>query len=254
MIIERSADRDRINAVANHPDVRGWVNPMPERDLDLGPAVADPANIMLSAGHGVMLFAYLQPGLYEVHTMVEPEGRGAWTLDFVNTCLAWMFCQTGAIELMTRCPKGNLAAKALARTIHGSYQFTNQTGWMRDGQPIPADIYALSIQEWIRTAPSLEARGGWFHDRLEAEFARAGRKEPQHPEDTAHDRYVGAAVEMIFGGQLDKAVIFYNRWAAMAGYVPISLVSRDPVSIDIGNAIIVKSGDDFFAPVIRELH
>jgi hypothetical protein len=40
----------------------------------------------------------------------------------------------------------------------------------------------------------------------------------------------------------------------MANYVPISVVCRDPVTIDIGNAMIVKSGDDFYVPVIRATH
>jgi hypothetical protein len=256
MNIERTVSPERINAIANHPDIRAWVNPTPDRDLDLTPAVADSANIALAGAHGVMLFAHLQRGIYEAHTMVLSEGRGAWTLEFAQGCLKWMFCRTPAMELMTRCPKGNIAARALARAIHGVYQFTNPTGWTSDGQPIPADIHALTVQDWIRTAPGLNDRGTWFHERLAAEFALRGRKEPQHPDDNIHDRYVGAAVEMLLGGQLDKAVIFYNRFAAMAGYVPMSIMCRDPVTLDIGNAVVVKAKgkDDFFVPVVRELH
>lgn len=253
-MIEQTASADRINAIANHPDVRRWVSPEPERDLDLGMAIADPMNIALTGEHGAMLFACLQQGVYEAHTMVLPEGRGRWALSFVQDCLSWVFCRTGAIELMTRVPKGNLAARALARAIHGTYCFTNPDGWAQDGNSIPADIFSLVIQDWMRTAPKLPERGQWFHTRLEEEFAAAGKREPNHPDDAVHDRYVGAAMEMVFGGQLDKGVIFYNRWAAMAGYVPISVVCRDPVTIDIGTAMVVKSGDDFYVPVIRSTH
>ena len=254
MNIEHTADAERVNAIANHPDVRRWVSTDPDLDLDLAMAVADPANITLTGEHGAMLFAFLQHGVYEAHTMVLPAGRGEWALNFVQDCLTWVFCRTGAIELMTRVPKGNLAARALAKAIHGVYCFTNPDGWVQDGKAIPADIFSLTIHDWMRTAPKLPERGAWFHKRLEEEFAKGGKREPNHPDDAMHDRYVGAAMEMVFGGQPDKAVIFYNRFASMANYVPISVVSRDPVTIDIGNAMIVKSGDDFYVPVIRDLH
>lgn len=256
MTIERTFSAERINAIANHPAILPWVSPNADSDrgLDLTAAIADTANIVLDGEHGAMMFAFLQSGLYEVHTMIRPEGRGQWGLSFVRDCLKWMFCQTGAVELMTRVPKGNLAAKALVRAIHGIYQYTHPTGWLKAGSPIPADIYSLTIQDWMRTAPGLEDRGHWFHARLDEEFAKKGRKQPQHPDDAIHDRYVGTAVEMMMGGQLDKAMVFYNRWAAMAGYVPISIVARDPATIDIGNALIVKSGNDFFVPVVRDLN
>jgi hypothetical protein len=253
-MIEQARGAERLNAIANHPAVRPWVSATPEQELDLSVTIADPQNVALVGEHGAMLFAFLQQGLYEAHTMVLPEGRGGWALDFVQDCLKLMFCATGAMELMTRVPKGNLAARALARSIHGVYCFTNPAGWARDGKAIPADVFSLTIHDWLRTSPLLEKRGAWFHRRLEEEFAAAGARELAHPDDAVHDRYVGAAVEMLFGGQLDKAVIFYNRWASMAGYVPISIISRAPVTIDIGSALIIKSGDDFYVPHIRNVH
>jgi hypothetical protein len=252
MMIERVFAADRVNAIANHPDIRKWVNATPEVDLDLSAAIADPNNITLSGEHGAIMFAKLQPNIYEVHTMVLPDARGPWCLQFVRECLKWVLCRTDALELLTRCPKGNLAAKALARAIHGVYQFTNPAGWTRDGAPVPADIYALTVQDWMRTAPGLESRGHWFHERLEEEFAIHGRKEPQHPDDDVHDRYVGAAAEMILGGQIAKGVVMYNRWALMAGYAPIAIVSLEPVTLDIGNAILVKNGDDFTISSIHD--
>ena len=64
--------------------------------------------------------------------------RGEWALACVQACLHFLFTRTEAIEIMTRCPHGNLAAKALARAIHGSFEFTNSAGWVKGGKPIPA--------------------------------------------------------------------------------------------------------------------
>lgn len=220
--------------------------------LDLTAPVSDVRNVALKGEHGAMLFAFLQQGLYEAHTMVLPDGRGKWTLKFVQSCLKYMFCCTPAMEIVTRCPKGNLPAKALAKAVHGTYCFTNASGWVRNGRPIPADVYSWTIQDWMRLSPDLVNCGKWFHDRLESEFKRHGKTDDNHPDDEIHDRYVGAAVEMCFGGQPDKAVILYNRWAVMAGYLPASIMIRDPLYIDIGTAVLRISNGDFSVPYIRE--
>ncbi len=243
-MIQRTFDATAINAIANHPAIKPWVSPSADYELDLSEPVADPRNVALRGTYGAMIYHLLQPSIFEVHTLVKPEGRGAWTLSFVRECLHWMFTRTHALEIMTRCPRGNLAARTLAKSVHLVYQFTNPSGWIRDGEPISTDIFALSIQDWIRTAPGLETYANWFRERLDAEFAAQGHAVPQHPYGNANDRYIGAAAAMMLGGQLDKAAIFYNRFAAMAGYASMSIVSHDPVTIDIGNALVVLSGED----------
>ena len=50
---------------------------------------------------------------------------------------------------------------------------------------------------------------------------------------------------MIFAGQVDKAIILYNRWARFAMYAQIRLVSRDPLIIDQHDALILVQGQDF---------
>lgn len=167
-------------------------------------------------------------------------------LRFTQECLKWMFTRTDAMEIMTRCPHGNLPAKALAKAIGGTYEFTNPNGWVMDGKAVPADIYALRIQDWLRTAPGLEERGAEFHDKLEKEFARLGMGD-NHPDDANHDRHVGAAYEMFMGGQPHKGAVIYNRFASMAGYLPIYVVSTEPfVSVNIQSALLVMKNDDFF--------
>lgn len=252
--LELQPDARKINLIVNHPDIHPWVKGMAEGEIDATPVFERGGAICLLAEHGGILFDAIQPGLYEAHTQVLPEGRGAWAVRAASACLHWLFTRTDAIEVVTRCPHGNLAAKGLARAIHGRLQFTNPNGWVMDGKSVPADIYSLTAQDWMRTAPGLVERGQWFHEKLAAEFKRHGVEEQSHPEDLTHDRYVGAACEMILGGQPGKAAVFYNRYARMGGYAPIEIESLEPLAFNIGNALVVVRGDEFWVPQLRPLH
>lgn len=242
--IERRFDAAFINRVANDPSVDRWVRGYLTGEIDFSEAVADQRNILLVGEHGGMLFHAHQPGLFECHTLVLPSGRGRWTLGLVEACLHWVFTRTDAIEVMTRVPKGNVRARALVQAIHGVYEFTNKTGWVMDLDTVPADIFSMHVQAWIRDAPGLPERGAWFHAKLEKELARFGKGFQRW--DASGDRHIGAAIEMILGGQPHKGVIFFNRFAALGGYAPASVISTDPVSIDIQTGILIASADDFW--------
>lgn len=244
--IGREHHAKRINRVVNDPSVYPWVCGRHEGELDLTPVIADPNNVLLMGQHGGVLFIQLQHGLFEAHTQILPEGRGKWAVSFVTACVFWMMTRTECFELMTRVPRGNLGARALARAVGGKFEFTNPRGWTKDGKTIPADIFSINIQDWMRTAPGLVERGHWFHERLEDEYRKLGRAEPPHDDDPVHDRYVGAACEMFLGNQAPKAVILYSRWAKMADYAPITVISLKPVAIDIVDSIIVVRNDDFY--------
>lgn len=253
VLISRHFDALRLNEVVNHPAIYPWVRGMAEGPLDLSDVVANPNNFLLMGEHGGILFQELAPTLYECHTQVLPEGRGRWAVDMVEEALHWMFTRTLCMEVLTKVPHGNYPARALAKAIGGHREFTAQKGWVKDGRPIPADIFALRIQDWMLRAPKLVERGQWFHDRLEREFARHGAAEEAHADDLEHDRFVGAACDMILGRQVQKGVILYNRWAVMAGYEPVQVVSLNPVAVDIRNALVVvrDNGEFYVAGVNR---
>jgi hypothetical protein len=246
MQIERITDAARLNAVVNDPSVYPWVRGTAEGPLDLGGIIADPRHVALMGAHGGCLFVHHQPGIFECHTQVLESGRGPWTLDMVRSALHWMFTRTDAVEIWTRCPKGNLGARALARAIGGQLEFMTPRGWVMDGAIIPASIFSLRIQDWMRDAAGLVDVGKWFHRCLDREFARAGRADDVHGDDEIHDRYVGAAVEMIRGGQPYKGAVFYNRFADMAGYERVKILGTDPVVVDIRNAVLEVHGQNFF--------
>lgn len=200
-MIERCLDAHRINAIINHPDVLPWVAGPLQGELDISPVLADSKNVALAGEHGAMLFAWIQPCMYEAHTLVLPQGRGRWTLDFVHAALAWMFLQTDATEILTRCPKGNLGAKALVRAIEGDFQFTAPAGWQLHDRLIPADVYAMSLERWVRLSPALAS---------------------DEDGDPMHRRHAAAAAAMARCGQMDKALRLYNRWALVTQHHPMS--------------------------------
>ena len=103
--------------------------------------------------------------------------------------------------------------------------------------------YEIRRSDWSSDVCSSDL---WFHRCLDREFARAGRADDVHGDDEIHDRYVGAAVEMIRGGQPHKGAVFYNRFADMAGYERVKILGTDPVVVDIRNAVLEVHGQNFF--------
>lgn len=250
-MIERVFDGEKINRIVNDPSVYPWVRGPAEGPLDLGPLLMDQKNVCLLDKLGGCLFVPQSPGIFECHSQFLPEGRGEKAVQTAREALHYMFTRTDAVEIWTRCPKGNLGARILAKVIGGREEMTVTNGWVQDGKVIPATIFSLTVQEWMRTAPGLEEIGSWFHHKLEEEYQSVGYAEPLHEDDANHNRYVGAAVEMIRSGQPYKGEVFYNRFAVMSGYAPIKITGTDPVRVNIRDATLELHGRNFF---VADLH
>ena len=239
----REFSADRINAVIAHPEVRPWVGGV--GPLDLTPVVADPRNVLLMGQGGGLLFVQLEPGLYEVHTQFIPEARGPVALLAVIDALRWMFTRTDAVEIVTKVPDGNVAAAVLVKKIGGEFQFYRPHAWQTNHGLVGVKYYAQTLNAWVRKTDELEQIGDWFHEKLAAAKVAQGSAAPIHDDDDAHDRYVGAAAEMIAHGQVAKGINFYNRWAKFAGYATISLIAANPFVIDIQDALLAVRGQNF---------
>lgn len=250
-MVRRVTDAAMVNEVVNHPAVRPWIAGPIEDELDVTPVLADPRNIALWGQHGGVVFVYRQPTIYEAHTQVLPAGRGRWTLKMTQAALLWLFAGTDALEVLTRVPRGNVGALALAEAVHGEFEFTNKKGWIHKGEVIPADVYSLTIQRWMHTAPDLVERGRWFHDALNAEYRRLGKLDHIHDDDQVHDRYVGAAVEMMLAGEPLKGAALYNRWADLAGYASVQVINLVPLMVDIAEAVLHIKGGKFEVVLCR---
>ena len=242
--ISRAMDAKFVNRVINDPSVYEWIRGPLTGEIDVSPLVADISNVLLIGEYGCMLFISQQQGLYDIHTQMLPEGRGKWCLKFTREALRWMFTRTPAVELTSRVPHGNLGALALVRANKMTPEFVLEKGWVYQDKPIPATSYSIRIQDWIRNFGPAEA-GKWFIERLTAEYARNGIT-ISNPIPAAYHAQVGAAVEMIFGGQKEKGVIFYNRWASMAGATPIKIITLNPLVIECQGAIIKFRPNDFW--------
>lgn len=220
--MRRTLDPVFLNAVANHPEVRPWL--MGEGLLDLSPVISNPANIALEAKHGGWVLQNLSPGVYEVHSMFLPEGRGAGVARALVAALDYVFSATDCIRLVTRLPEGNVRASAL--------------GKMAGFRPWFGDRARIEIEDWAQSSKACREAGEWFHDRLEAAKVAAGSALDVHDDDAAHDHAVGAAVLMVRAGNGPKGVWHYNAWAVAAGYAPVTLVSVNPLVIDVVDAVL----------------
>jgi hypothetical protein len=241
MNLSRETTPGRVNAILNHPAVRPWVANGSE-PLDVTAQIANTRNVFLFGEHGGVGFLQSQPGVYEAHTQVLPEGRGEWTREMTEAAVGFMFTCTDAYEITTRIPAGHIAAKAAAEAQGMRFEFTRENGVMFRNRTVDCHVYSFRVQDWVPRGSGLIEMGQWLHRRMDEEAARLGLTIPTHEDDENHNRYVGAAVRMMFGGQWQKAISFYNRWVTLARHARngelqhVSLVSGNPLIIrfDIG--------------------
>ena len=232
--IGREQHAARLNRIVNDPSVLPFVKGDRPEPLDFSIEVANPDNYLLMGQHGGVFFEMVQGGIYEAHTQVLPEGRGEWTTSMVHAALHWMFTRTDALEIVTKVPKGNYAARALTRAMGLIYDFTAPELFRYRDRAVPVDVYRQGVQDWLAAAPGLEERGQWLAGIMESVEA---------------NRHLGAACEMLMGDQSEKAEVFYNRWATLANRPPLVVCSLRPLAINIGGAIAVvrDNGEAYLA-------
>jgi hypothetical protein len=235
--IRRTLDATFLNRVANDDAVRPWL--LGEGQIDLTVLVNDLANVALVTHGGGFFLHQISPGEYEVHSMFLPDARGG-TVEAMRAGFAYMFTQTDCHRIVTKVPDGNKAAAGLARIGGFKPLFRREGCWNGRG----VAYHAITLDEWAMRAEALEDEGAWFHNRLEDAKREAGSQLVQHGHDPAHERSVGAAVLMFRAGRIGKALAFYNRWAAFAGYTPITIITESPTVLDVGDAVIeLRNGD-----------
>lgn len=242
----RETDASHLNSIINDPSVYPFVRRVEDAPIDLSSLLADKRHVALMGQYGGCVFVQHQPGLYEAFAQVLDSHRGPWALEMSRKAARWMFTHTDAVEIMARCPKGNLGARSLALAVGATPEFVARHGWDQAGEIIPAMIFSLKIQDWMKRDSSLIAIGAAFWQSLGMELARVGKSLPLGG-DQVHDRYIGAAVEMIRNGQFQKGLVFYNRFAALAHLPALRVDGLDPVTIVIGDVMLEMHGKSFFA-------
>lgn len=99
--LQRHYDAARLNELANHPQIRPTCGGDGQSHLDLTPFVLNPKNHAMVWDHGAFLFQWTAPDTYEVHIMVEPEGRGEDAYRMAKAGIDYMIEQ-GAERLWAR--------------------------------------------------------------------------------------------------------------------------------------------------------
>jgi hypothetical protein len=99
-MIARTRCAETVNAVANHPDVRPFIGGA--GPLDMTALLADRANVALFGPHGGFFYHWCAPGVFEVHTLILPAGRGADALADARLSLDVMADEFGASMVWTR--------------------------------------------------------------------------------------------------------------------------------------------------------
>lgn len=239
---KRDLRADRINRVVNDPSVFPDVALAGQESLDLTPVVKNLANIVLMCDEGGIVAHWQEPGLFEIHTQFTERYRGISTVKTVREMLSWLFIHSEAVELLTKIPRNNERALGLVRAIGGKFEFGRDAAHVGiSGEVVGVDYYSLRLDDWKYSAwasPGLMAAGHAFHQQLGEKKRAMLHVAEEHPEDAAHDINVGATVEMIWAGQIDKALTLYNRWARFAGYAEVRLLSRFPLLIDIADSVL----------------
>jgi hypothetical protein len=183
MLIRRDTEGDTINAIVNHPEVRPWVL-REDQNLDFR-AIANDPRIFLLVGDpplGSIIFSQIVTGVYEAHAAVLPQGRGEWTAELSQAAMHYMFTATDCVEILTRVLQGHVAAASLARHLGLIERWACEAFPFR-GRMVPYTVWGITMMDW-------------FPDDEE------GRKRVFN--------------EMYHAGQVEKAKVWYARWAALS--------------------------------------
>ena len=250
-LVRRSVDATEINAIFNDPSVFEQVAIPGADPLDVSPLLDNPQNIFLITEGGAISFAWHDVHSYQVHTGFIRGFRGSHAIRASRAAYRWMFTQTDCVELLTLVPGNNPAAAMFCRLVGATHEFDRKGVWPGKDGPVDMGFWSLRYDDWLRKTPELVLSGQKFHNRLTAEFLRFDKTEKQHPDEDCHDLHVGACFEMMHGGQIEKAVFLYNRWAKFSGYGQIALISREPAVIDIGNALLQVTDDIFKVVLVK---
>lgn len=246
----RSYDASDINPIFNDPAVFPNVSVPGLEKIDVTNLVADPRNVLLIADGGGIIFCQIEPGIYEVHTAFLKPERGSNGPHIRNVCVnayRWMFTHTDCMVLQTRIPAFNKAAIVFAPLLGWRLEFERKSVWPTNDGMVDMSFFCLRYEDWVKKDERIVETGKGFHRKLDEERARHGAEDDGHPDEECHDRYVGACAEMIYSGQPEKGVVLYNRWARFAGYGQIAMISKDPLMVDIGNALLLVAEKSFKA-------
>ena len=141
VILHRSFDAERVNAIVNHPEVRPLAGGDGKSWIDMTKAVGDPQNYTLLGPHGGFCFVWTAPDTYEVHAFILPEGRGKAAYRLGMMCRNYME-SIGTLQLWARVGHGMGHVRHLAVTC----------GFSRCGT-LTLDGCVYELYQWRKPCP-----------------------------------------------------------------------------------------------------
>lgn len=121
-MIQRVFDATEINRIINHPDVYPYVAyRIPQGELDLGPLLADPNNVLMMGEGGGVFFHRFLPCLYQAHIQFLPEHRGRAALRASREAVTYMFSFTDCKAIIGVTPVNNKPAIRFAQFVGFQY-------------------------------------------------------------------------------------------------------------------------------------
>lgn len=92
-----------VNRIINHPALIEDVGEG-KTDLDATELIKDSNNIVLGSETGCIIYARMEPGVYDTHANFLPGSRGQQAIDAGKWSIDWMFTHTPAQTLMAWIP------------------------------------------------------------------------------------------------------------------------------------------------------
>lgn len=140
-----------LNRVANHPAVRPYLG-LGSEPMDTQWILDLPGTVCLMGDLGGFIFLQVGEGVYSVHSLFLPEGRGGKAVRAAMDAVAHVFTHENARVITTEVPVNNPAAKWLALRC-GFVEFQRRAGdW------IAPDGSQHDMIDYILTRPNWEAR------------------------------------------------------------------------------------------------
>lgn len=231
--MRRTLDATAFNEIANDPEVRPWLGGI--GSLDLGAVVGNPDNFafLTDGAGGGYIYIKIGLGLYAAHTLAVSAARGRPMLRAMKESLNFLFAATDALEVTTVVPDGNEAASRWADIAGFREMYRRERSFDLMSEMVGVSYRTLGYADWVMHEDSNRKAGETFHAFLVENGA-----EVNHPDDPAHDAWVGATFEGCVVGNIGKAIGLYNRFAATAGYQQARVLSLTPPLLDLGNAVI----------------
>jgi hypothetical protein len=115
-MIYRATGPALVNAIINHPDIRGDFE-QGEGRIDSEEVVSNPDNIVLAFETGVAVFIGKGRGVYEGHIAILKAGRGKAGLAHCKEALDTLFSRYKAKVVVASVPLQLRAARLLCRLL-----------------------------------------------------------------------------------------------------------------------------------------